>query len=71
MEGMLKPVEIRFCNQTEANELLSKGDEMWQPHGEPFVVDSTIKVALIRMIPIRFNVRNDAPSILVPQVRPN
>lgn len=71
MEGMMKPVEIRFCTIADANLLLS-GNDLWQPHGEPFFNEETkvMNVALIKMIPIRFNVRNDS-NLVVPQLRAN
>lgn len=70
-EGMMKPVELRFCNQDEANVLLSKNDEMWAPHGNPILDgNNVVKIALVKTIPIRFNVRNES-NLVVPQVRVN
>lgn len=71
MEGMMKPVEIRFCTQDEANVLLSN-NEMWAPHGNPIEMKGTFYITLVKTVPIRFNVKPDAsPNILVPNVRLN
>lgn len=73
MEGMMKPVEIRFCTEFDANTLLASSDEMWQPHGNPFVGNNGVTmIALVKTIPIRFNVRNDnASNLVIPQLRTN
>jgi hypothetical protein len=66
-EHMMKPVELKFCTPAEATELLG-GNEMWSPHGNPFVDSEGVsRITMVKTVPVRMNFKEPNPSILVPQ----
>ena len=71
MEGMMKPVELRFVDEQEANVLLGKSDEMWAPHGNPILDSSgTISITMVKTIPIRLNFGPERSNLLIPDLSP-